>query len=508
MQTLLTNRQMSLADALAVQTGISGARLMEAAGASVAAEIMTCWGSETRVLVLCGPGNNGGDGYVIARLLTEAWYPVQLASLGDVAKLQGDAAHMVSLWQGNVMPVATILPENILLDVDLIVDCLFGAGLTRDLDGEIAELVLAANKSGLPIVAVDLPSGVHGDTGQVRGVAMNANLTVTFFRKKPGHLLMPGRDHCGETIVADIGIPASVLEQIAPQIAENAPTAWWPGLSAPRSFHHKYDRGHAIVVSGGMTSTGAARLGARAALRIGAGVVSIASPPSALAVNAAHLTAIMLRRLNEETPLSKILDDRRINAVLVGPGNGVNQSTRANTLGALETGAAVVLDADALTSFEDDPKALFEAIAASGDRSVVLTPHDGEFRRLFKEMEQDSESSSEAIGGKIGMVLAAAKRSGAIVILKGADTVIAAPDGRAAINGNAPPWLATAGSGDVLAGFATGLLAQGLPAFEAACAACWIHGEAGNLCGRGLIAEDLAEMIPRIFAALDNKQQA
>ncbi len=505
MKTLLTTRQMYQADALAVQSGLSGVGLMDAAGAAVAREIMARWASENRVLVLCGPGNNGGDGFVVARLLAEAWYPVQLACVGDVAKFQGDAAHMADLWNGPIKPAASILTETLIQDTDLIIDCLFGAGLARDLDGDAAELVRAANKSGLPIVAVDLPSGIDGDTGQVRGVSIEADLTITFFRKKPGHLLIPGRDHCGETIVADIGIPSSVLEEIAPQITENSPATWWPGFSEPRSSGHKYNRGHAIVVSGGMMSTGAARLGARAALRIGAGVVTIASPPSALAANAAHLTAVMLHRLDNETPLSEILADRRINAVLVGPGNGVNQATRTNVLQALDSGAAVILDADALTSFEDDPNALFEAIASGGDRSVILTPHGGEFRRLFKEIELERESSSEKIGGKLGRAMAAARKSGAIVILKGADTVIAAPDGRAAINANAPPWLATAGSGDVLAGFVAGLLAQGLPAYDAACAACWIHGEAGNRGGRGLVAEDLAETTPGIFASLDRE---
>ncbi len=505
MQTLLTTRQMYQADALAGQSGISGVQLMGAAGASVTREIMTRWGSETRVLVLCGPGNNGGDGFVIARLLTEAWYRVELICLGGVSKLQGDAEHMASLWRGPVEPAESIVSDNLAQNFDLIVDCLFGAGLTRGLDGDGAKLVLAANKSGLPIVAVDLPSGIDGDTGQVRSVAMDASMTVTFFTKKPGHLLVPGRGHCGEAIVADIGIPSSVLQEIAPKFCENTPALWWQAFSTPQSSHHKYNRGHAIVVSGGMTSTGAARLGARAALRIGAGVVTIASPPSALAVNAAHLTAIMLCRMDDDTPLSELLTDRRINAVLVGPGNGVGQTTQANALQALESSAAVVLDADALTSFENNPDTLFKAIASDGDRSVILTPHDGEFRRLFKEIDGERESSPEAIGGKIGQALAAAKRSGAIVILKGPDTVIAAPDGRAAINANAPPWLATAGSGDVLAGFATGLLSQGMPAFDAACAACWIHGEAGNLCGRGLIAEDLAEKTPRILASLERE---
>ncbi|MBL4757936.1 MAG: NAD(P)H-hydrate dehydratase [Rhizobiales bacterium] len=503
MNSLLTIAQMYRADSLAIASGISGETLMEAAGAALADEIAARWDSKVRILILCGPGNNGGDGYVVARLLDAKGYQVRVASLVKTDQLTGDAATMAARWQGDVLDVSSGLPKNLISEIDLIVDCLFGAGLTRALEGVAAEIVAQVGQSGLPIVAVDLPSGVNGDTGAIVGIAFKASLTVTFFRKKPGHLLLPGRGHCGEVVVADIGIPSSVLDEIQPNIVENTLSTWCPHLNHPNADDHKYTRGHAIVVSGGMTSTGAARLAARAALRIGAGAVTVASPPSALAVNAANLTAIMLRRLDDETTLTDMLADRRIKAVLIGPGNGIGPATRANVLQALNSNAAIVLDADALTVFENDPDILFKAIAAHKFGPVIMTPHEGEFQRLFNDIGRNIESSTEDAGGKVGAAQAAARASGATIIYKGADSVIATPDGQVAINANAPPWLATAGSGDVLSGFVAGLLAQGMSAFGAACGACWMHGEAGARIGRGLIAEDLSEIVPDIFRDID-----
>jgi NAD(P)H-hydrate epimerase len=234
-------------------------------------------------------------------------------------------------------------------------------------------------------------------------------------------------------------------------------------------------------------------MGARGALRIGAGLVTVASPPDALAVNAAHLTAIMLTPFDGAGGLAQILSDRRKNAVLLGPALGVGAATRDLVAAALGSGASVVLDADALTSFEGDAPALARAIAAE-NRTVVVTPHEGEFLRLFPAL---------ASGSKLERARAAAAESGAVVVLKGADTVIAAPDGRAAINDNSPPWLATAGAGDVLGGFVVGLLAQGMPGFDAACAAVWLHGDAAAKFGPGLIAPDLAEQLPAILRRLE-----
>jgi hydroxyethylthiazole kinase-like uncharacterized protein yjeF len=386
----------------------------------------------------------------------------------------------------------------------IIVDALFGAGLDRPVEGQAAELIAAMNASGVPIVAADLPSGINGANGAVMGSAVNATETVTFFRRKPGHLLLPGRLHCGNVHVADIGIPAAVLDRIHPRLRVNCPQLWAGQFKIPRADGHKYTRGHAVVVSGGISSTGAARLAARAALRAGAGLVTLASPREALAVNAAANTAVMVRPVDGAAELTALLADRRINAIVLGPGGGVGPAMREIVLAALAGKRAAVLDADALTSFAQTPEILFSAIrgkvsenASHVSHEIVLTPHEGEFSYLFGKPNKLIDSTS-----KYDLARSAAKASGATILLKGPDTVVASPDGRAAIAENAPPWLATAGSGDVLAGLVGGLLAQGMPAYEAACAGVWLHGEMGNEAGPGLIAEDLAEVLPRVYRRL------
>src|SRR5262245_53231830 len=267
----------------------------------------------------------------------------------------------------------------------------------------------------------------------------------------------------------------------------------------PRDGEHKYDRGHAVVVSGSLSHTGAARLAARGALRAGAGLVTIASPRDALLVNAAASLAVMVRPVDGSDQLTALLSDRRLNALVLGPGGGVGEAMRALVTAALRGEQAVVLDADALTSFAEDPARLIEAIKRHGG-AVVLTPHEGEFSRLFKSMPGIIDS-----GSKLEKARASARQSGAIVLLKGSGTVVAAPDGRATITANAPPWLATAGSGDVLAGIVAGLLAQGMPAFEATCAAVWLHGEAGNTAGPSLVSEDLPEALPGVYRSMASR---
>jgi len=483
---LLTQAEMSRADRLAIEGGTPGMTLMEAAGAAVAAETARL-APAGPVLVLAGPGNNGGDGFVAARLLAGAGRPVRLMILGDPSRLRGDAAIAAGRWHGPVEPAATPLPE-----AAVIVDALFGAGLDRPLDGAAAGLVAAINAHPAPVVAVDVPSGLVADDGAPRGPCVEAAATVTFFRLKPAHLLYPGRALCGRVTLADIGIPEGVLAGIGPRAFENGPALWRAALPRPGWDAHKYRRGHALVVSGPMTRTGAARLAAGAALRAGAGLVTLASPPDALAVNAAQLTAVMLRRCEGADGLAALLADRRFTAVGIGPALGTGAPERAMVLAALAAPAAAALDADALTGFEAEPEALFAAIRAR-PAATVLTPHSGEFARLFPDLAE---------GPKPARLRAAATRSGAVVALKGADTVIAAPDGRIAINANAPPWLATAGSGDVLTGIVTGLLSQGAPGFEAAAAAVWLHGAAGAEAGPGLTAEDLAPALRPVLARL------
>jgi hydroxyethylthiazole kinase-like uncharacterized protein yjeF len=374
---------------------------------------------------------------------------------------------------------------------------LFGAGLDRPLAGPARQMVEAINASGSPILAVDLPSGINGTTGAVMGAAVRASRTVTFFRRKVGHLLLPGRVHCGPVQVADIGIAPDVLARIQPRAVANDPALWRSQFPFPRIDGHKYSRGHAVVVSGPMSTTGAARLAARAALRAGAGLVTIASPRDALPVHAAANTAVMVRRTDGAEELRALLADRRLNVVVLGPGGGAGRELREEVLVALAGARAVVLDADALTSFADDPQRLFAAIAARAGQPTVLTPHEGEFARLFGAQAEGAEIQS-----KVDKASHAARASGAIVVLKGPDTVIAHPDGRAAINQNAPPWLATAGTGDVLAGMVAGLLAQGMPAFDAAGAAVWLHGEAAAQAGPGMISEDLSEVLPMVYRRL------
>jgi ADP-dependent NAD(P)H-hydrate dehydratase / NAD(P)H-hydrate epimerase len=344
------------------------------------------------------------------------------------------------------------------------------------------------------VVAVDLPSGINGTTSAVMGVAVHATETVTFFRKKPAHLLLPGRLHCGRVRLADIGIDAKVLEEIKPQCFENTPEVWREAFPVPRISSHKYARGHVLAVSGDVAATGAARMSARAALRAGAGLVTLASPRDALVVNAAALTAVMVRPVDTAIEFGEQLSDKRHNTVVIGPGAGIGPRTVDFVHAALAAQRRVVLDADALTSFADAPDHLFESIKAMSEPQVVLTPHEGEFPRLFSDMSNKHPGRS-----KLERVRAAAERSGAVVLLKGADTTVAAPDGRATIAANAPPWLATAGSGDVLAGIIAGLLAQGVPAFEAASMGVWMHGEAAREAGPGLIAEDLSETLPAVF---------
>jgi hydroxyethylthiazole kinase-like uncharacterized protein yjeF len=480
---LLTPSDMARADALAVEAGVPSLDLMETAGRVVAQEIKRRW-EKRPTLVLCGPGNNGGDGFVVARHLGVDGWPVEVARLGNRDRLSGDAAIMAERWQG---PIGRAEPAR-LAGQQLVVDGLFGAGLSRDLGDEAATLVRHVNDSGIPVVAIDLPSGIDGTTGAVRGAAIDAGLTITFFRLKPGHLLLPGRDHCGEAVVADIGIPSAVLDAIRPLIFRNDPSLWRHSLSLPPAAH-KYQRGHAIMLSGGPWNTGAARLAAIAALRVGAGLVTLASPPAALPINAAHLTAVMIEGIDDAEALTGLLARRKARSVGLGPGLEPDQATQAMVLAALASGCAVVLDAGALTAFEGKAAALAAAIMARPERPVVLTPHEGEFRRLFGP-------SVAEIPAKWQRARAAAQQTGAVVVLKGRDTVIAAADGHVIINDNAPPTLATAGSGDVLCGAVLGLLAQGVSGFAAAAAAVWLHGDAAAAFGPGLIAEDLPGLLP------------
>jgi len=489
---VLTTGEMERADRLTIAAGTPGFALMMSAGQAVAEAAMDLV-EDGPIVVVAGRGNNGGDGFVAAAELAARGREVSVVLLCGRDTLQGDAALAARGWKYPVLPFN---PQAIGKPA-LIIDALFGAGLNRPVKGDPLEMIEAINANGAPVLAVDLPSGINGTTGAVMGAAINAVETVTFFRRKPAHLLMPGRKHCGRVRVADIGIDASVLVEIGPQTSENVPQSWQKSFPVPDIDGHKYARGHAVVLSGELASTGAARLAARGALRAGAGLVTLASPRDALAVNAAALTAVMVRAIDNVIQFGELLHDRRLNSVVIGPGAGVGARTRDLVHTALSAKRALVLDADALTSFAEAPERLFESIKASHDPQVVLTPHEGEFPRLF------SDGSNKHPGrSKLERVRDAAERSGAVVLLKGPDTVVASPDGRASIASNAPPWLATAGAGDVLAGIIAGVLAQGAPAFEAASIGVWMHGEAAREAGPGLIAEDLPEVLPAVFRRL------
>jgi ADP-dependent NAD(P)H-hydrate dehydratase / NAD(P)H-hydrate epimerase len=459
---LLTPEEMARADVASPVLGVPGPTLMANAGRAVAWAILRRF-RPCRTLVLAGPGNNGGDGYVAARLLQQAGWPVALAALAS-PRVGSDAADAASRWHGPSVPFTAAEAAR----AELVIDAVFGAGLARDVDGVVADALRAARR----VVAVDVPSGLDGATGAVRGYAPRAALTATFFRLKPGHLLLPGRELCGETVLADIGLPSDVLQQVKPACFANLPELWRLPMLEPQS--HKYSRGHVTVV-GGATMTGAARLAADAARRGGAGLVTIAATGRGDVYRAGSPGLLV-----SEAPLSELLEDARRNVWVCGPGLGPEASRAVLPL-LLSAGRNVVADADVFSAFAGEPDALRGA--------AVLTPHAGEFARAFGVIGVD----------RIGAVRAAAARTGAAVLLKGADTIIAAPNGKVAINASAPPWLATAGSGDVLAGLIAGLLAQGVAPWEAAAAGAFLHGRAAVRAGQGLLAEDL---LPAITAAL------
>jgi hydroxyethylthiazole kinase-like uncharacterized protein yjeF len=485
---VLTTAEMERADRLTIAAGTPGFALMLSAGQAVAEAAINLV-EEGPVLVVCGPGNNGGDGFVAAAELVAQGREVCVIVMCEREALQGDAASAARGWKYPILPFN---PQAIGKPA-LIIDALFGAGLSRPVQGEAHEVIAAMNANGAPLLAVDLPSGVNGTSAAIMGIAVRATETVTFFRKKPAHLLLPSRQYCGRVRLADIGIEARVLDEIRPQTFENTPQFWRRSFPVPRIDGHKYARGHVLVVSGDVASTGAARMSARGSLRAGAGLVTLASPRNALAVNAAALTAVMVRAVDSAVEFAEELADKRFNTCVIGPGAGIGERTRDFVHTALAAHRRLVLDADALTSFADAPDRLFEQIKIAPDPQVVLTPHEGEFPRLFSDISNKHPGRS-----KLERVRAAAERSGAVVLLKGPDTAVASPDGRVTIVANAPPWLATAGSGDVLAGIIAGLLAQGVPAFEAASMGAWMHGEAGREAGPGLIAEDLAEVLPAV----------
>ncbi|WP_170414374.1 NAD(P)H-hydrate dehydratase [Ruegeria atlantica] len=515
MTKLLTAAQMRAIEQAAIEAGqVTGLELMERAGRGVVEAIFEEWPELSKTsgtaVVLCGPGNNGGDGFVVARLLKEWGWEVEVFLYGDPEKLPPDARTNFERWEGKgQVNIRRIDPPTLVDDTfrippttDLIIDGLFGTGLTRPFGGVFSLVTLEParsllQKNNVRVVSIDVPSGLCSDSGCILGNVIVADLTVTFHDKKIGHMINDGPASCGMVRTKQIGLKQKKYNQTVQLTSEK-------GLfPAKYTGDHKYSHGHALILSGGPAKTGAARLAARGALRIGAGLVTLGVPPSAQMEVAAQVTAIMLQRAEDADALAEALKDKRLNAMCLGPGLGLKRARDLVPV-ALEEGRSTVLDADALTAFADDPATLFEQL----HENCVLTPHGGEFARLFPDIAEKLKAipTKGPAYSKVDATREAAKRAGCVVLFKGADTVIAAPDGRCAINSadyeRSAPWLATAGSGDVLAGFITGLLARGFAPMQAAETAAWLHVECARQFGPGLIAEDLPEQLPAVFQSL------
>jgi hydroxyethylthiazole kinase-like uncharacterized protein yjeF len=498
MLELLTPRQMALADQRTIDAGVPGIELMETAGAFLADVARKHFSEASRILVVCGPGNNGGDGYVLARLLAEEKLAVDVFIPLATDNIDGDAKIAFERLPKYVQKI----DDPDWSSYELIVDALFGAGLTKKISGKLSNIVSHINNSPADVLAVDLPSGINGETGAICGNAVVSDVTATFFRFKPGHLLQPGRSHCGATEVGQIGIQDNVLAEIGIDTFHNTPELWELHLPKHQSSHHKYSRGHTLALSGPITKSGAARLMASAALRIGSGLVTLASSSDVLAIQAVRLDSVMFTEVNYVEELRQLLEERSLGCVCLGPDMPSDEKTRMFVGETLKTDKDIVLDAGALSAFDDFQNSLANQISHhKGD--VVITPHSGELARLFPELDNSPS--------KLEMARLAASTTGAIVVLKGPDTVVANVDGQTAIASNAPRWLETAGSGDVLTGMIAGLLAQGMQAFSAACAAVWILNEAANMIGPGMVASDLDYGIKETIkshALFENVQQS
>ncbi|SDE84022.1 yjeF C-terminal region, hydroxyethylthiazole kinase-related/yjeF N-terminal region [Celeribacter baekdonensis] len=522
MTELLTSAQMRAIEQAAIASGsVTGLTLMERAGQGVVDAILKEWPelalTAHKAVVLCGPGNNGGDGFVVARLLKQRGWEVEVFLYGDPEKLPPDARANYKRWGelGAVLPCEDDTFDGAFPTDDppsIVVDALLGTGLTRPfLSFRHLSMLLNTCQSqwktrriGPRVVAVDVPSGLCADSGKWLGddqpldFANVANLTVSFHAKKLGHVLANGPQCCGKTVVADIGLRHAMEASHVLSVEHGSQ----PNFLTKRAIQHKYTHGHALILSGPSGKTGAARLAARAALRVGAGLVTLGTAHDALFENAAQLTAIMLTEIDGVEALTETLKDSRINALCIGPGFGVERAGAVLPV-LLAAKRPTVLDADALTALSQD-----EGLFAALHPGCVLTPHAGEFKRLFPDLtaKLDAPATTGPAYSKLDATREAAKRAGCVVLFKGPDTVIAAPDGRATVNAavyeRAAPWLATAGSGDVLAGIITGLLARGFSPHRAAETGAWLHTEAARSFGPGLIAEDLPEELPKVFRQL------
>jgi len=488
---ILTSEQMYRADLLAVKNGISSYQLMGNAGKCITREIIKkC--RKGRALILCGRGNNGGDGFVVARLLSARGWPTQVGVLRSLKGIKNDALRASKEWKGTTFELSLTQLKKRIRGCSVVVDALFGIGLNRPVKENIKGLINVVNKSKIPCISIDIPSGIDADSGKMLGTAIRADATVSFFRPKLGHFLFPGREYTGNLTIADIGIPDSAIQKIKPTIFLNGPELWGKKFPWPSYRDHKYSRGHALIV-GGEEMTGAARLAARACLRTGSGLVTIVANRSSSRIYKMEMPEILSVVADHVNDLKKVISDRRKNVFLIGPGIGVSGSTLKKVLLLLSKKRPCILDADAISAFSRSPTKLFKSVFPR----CVLTPHEGEFARLFPKIAKRKNIN------KVTKCILASSDANGIVLLKGPDTVISRPDGLSVVNCNAPPTLATAGSGDVLAGIITGLIAQGMDSFNASVAGAWIHGEAANLFGPGLVADDLPNLIPQVLRGIE-----
>lgn len=487
---ILSITQMKQAEDASLSGRTSSYTLMQRAGRAVA-DIVRERYEKQPVMVLCGSGNNGGDGFIAASELKRKKWDVTVACKLEAEYLEGDVARAAEEWGDDFETLDKVkLPED-----GIIIDAIFGTGLEREITGDAQEVLFALQRSSCSVVAVDFPSGVYADSGDCQPCTPQADLTVTFFRKKMGHILLPGRVACGDIIVSDIGMKDDVLDEIEGEIVhENDPSLGWQEDASTKAFWtHKYHHGH-IAVLGGKVLTGATVLTSLSALRIGAGLVTIAAHPDVVNVYRMASPSLMVEPLQEMARFKDhyAKDDRR-NVLLIGPGAGLENegALKKIVFDATASERICVLDADALSVFENDTRTFYKSL----HKSCILTPHEGEFERIFPGLQ----------GSKVDRALEASRKTGAIIVLKGADTVVASPNGKAVINTTGCGWMATAGTGDVLAGMIAGLVARKvLNLFDATCAAVWMHGKASELAGPGMISEDLSSHIPSVLALLND----
>ena len=474
-------------DKKTIKKFIPGYKLMENAGEAIFKIIKKKFKKQKKIKILCGPGNNGGDGLVVAKLLKEnSFRNVDLFCLVSKKKLKGDAKIAANKLNENLKSFNQFKTSS----NELIIDGIFGSGLKKNISGNLKKVIEKINLEKPYCISIDIPSGINGDTGKIQGAALKSNDTITFTKKKPGHLLFPGNEYCGNVIVEDIGINLEKL-LFKPQIFENHPDNWRNKFPWPNHKSHKYTRGFSLIICG-EKMTGASRLAARGAARIGCGLLCLGVPKKSFDIYSIENPIALIEIIDDENDLNSLLKDKRINTILIGPGLGISEKKLKLILKIVkEKKKLVVLDADAL-------KNNFKKILLKNRTNIVITPHEGEFMQVLKDLNIKNNKN------KLSLAIKFVKKTKINLILKGNTTIICSQDGQISINTNSSPFLATGGSGDVLAGMITGLISQGMNIFEACCASVWIHGEIAKIKGPGLIAEDLPEMIPNVLKKIKN----